>query len=46
MENLPIAIKDPGYTKVDPKKGRRMRVATGWKNLSAFEDLLVERLTQ
>jgi hypothetical protein len=45
MENLPIAITDDGYTKIDPRKGCRMRVATGWKALPSFEDLLVDRLT-
>ncbi len=45
METLPIVITDDGHTKVDPKHGKRMRVATGWRDLQAFDDLLVARLT-
>ena len=45
MKTLPITVTDDGYTRVDPDRGRRMRVATGWKDLQAFQNLLVERLT-
>lgn len=44
METLPISVSDDGYTRIDPEHGRNMRVATGWKDLQAFEDLLVSRL--
>ncbi len=43
MEVLPITISDDGKTIVDPA-GKKMRVATKWKDLDGFEDLLVERL--
>jgi inosine-uridine nucleoside N-ribohydrolase len=45
METLPVVITDDGFTRVDAKRGKRMRVATGWIDLPAFEDLLVARLT-
>jgi inosine-uridine nucleoside N-ribohydrolase len=44
MEDLRIRVTDDGYTRIDDK-ARPMRVATGWKDLGAFEDLLVRRLT-
>ncbi|MEZ6080359.1 MAG: hypothetical protein R3C56_33215 [Pirellulaceae bacterium] len=43
MEVLPITISDDGKTIVEPA-GKKMRVATKWKDLDGFEDLLVERL--
>jgi hypothetical protein len=45
METLPIRVSDDGYTRIDPKGGRRMQVATAWKDMGAFEDFLVRRLT-
>jgi inosine-uridine nucleoside N-ribohydrolase len=45
MEPLPIRVTSEGMTVVDPKAGKKMNVATGWKDLAAFEDLLVQRLT-
>ena len=44
MEKLPIRVTDDGKTLIDPS-AKKMRVATEWKNLGAFEDFLVERLT-
>jgi len=44
METLPIRVTDEGMTVVDTE-AKKMQVATQWKNLAAFEDLLVERLT-
>jgi len=44
MEDLPIRVTDDGYTVVD-ENAKMMKVAVDWKDLSAFEDLLVERLT-
>ncbi|MCX7680568.1 MAG: nucleoside hydrolase [Anaerolineae bacterium] len=44
METLPIRITDDGYTKVEPG-ARLVRCATEWKDLPAFADLLVQRLT-
>ncbi len=43
METLPIRVDDKGFTVID-EKANKMRVATEWKDLSAFEDLLAERI--
>jgi len=43
METLPIVVGDDGFTRIDPN-GVLMRVATGWRDASAFEALLVERV--
>lgn len=43
MENLGIRVTDDGFTIQDPK-ARTIRCATDWKDLAAFEDLLVQRL--
>jgi len=43
METLKVRVSDDGFTRVDPK-GKRMQVATGWKNLDAYRNLLVQRL--
>jgi inosine-uridine nucleoside N-ribohydrolase len=43
MESLPLAVTDDGFTVVDETQ-RPIRCATDWKDLAAFEDLLVERL--
>ncbi len=45
MERLGIRVTDKGFTVVDPK-AKHMRVATEWRDMGAFEDLLVERLTR
>lgn len=44
MEKLGIRVTDDGFTVEDPK-AKRINVATSWKDLPAFEDLLAERLT-
>lgn len=44
MEKLGIRVTDDGMTVIDPQ-AKQINVATGWKNLRAFEDFLVERLT-
>jgi len=44
IHELPIAVTDEGKTVVDEKSGKQMRVATAWKDLPAFNELLVERL--
>jgi len=41
---LTIAVTDDGHTKVDPA-GAKMLVATQWKNLDGYLDLLVNVLT-
>ena len=44
MEDLPIRVDDKGYTRID-ETAKVLHVATAWKDMSAFEDLLVTRLT-
>ncbi|MBN1852671.1 MAG: nucleoside hydrolase [Pirellulales bacterium] len=44
MEMLPIRVTDDGMTVIDPK-AQKMNVATEWKDLGAYEDFLVDRLT-
>lgn len=44
MEELPIRVSDDGMTVIDEAAGKRMQVATAWKDLAGFEDLLVQRL--
>ena len=45
MEKLPIKVTDDGYTKIDDQ-AKVINCATEWKDLGAFEDFLVERLTK
>jgi inosine-uridine nucleoside N-ribohydrolase len=45
MEELPITVTDDGFTKID-ERGNKMNVATEWKNMEAFKNFLVERLTK
>ncbi|MCP4612850.1 MAG: nucleoside hydrolase [Planctomycetes bacterium] len=45
MEKLPIKVTDDGYTRID-KSAKMINCATQWKDLGAFEDFLVERLTK
>jgi inosine-uridine nucleoside N-ribohydrolase len=44
IETLPIRVTDDGFTVID-ENAKKMKVATSWKDMSAFEDLLVERVT-
>ncbi len=44
MEQLNVRVDDEGYTRIDPA-GKKMTVATAWKDMGAFEDWLVGRLT-
>jgi inosine-uridine nucleoside N-ribohydrolase len=44
IERLPIRVTDDGFTRIDPK-AKEIDCAMSWKDLGAFEDLLVERLT-
>jgi inosine-uridine nucleoside N-ribohydrolase len=44
FETLPILVTDDGITRIDPK-GKKMSVATSWKDLDGFRDLLVNTLT-
>jgi len=45
MEKLPIVVTDDGYTRIE-EGGKAINCATEWKDLGAFEDLMVERLTK
>ena len=45
MEKLRIKVTDDGYTRID-KDAKVINCATQWKDLSAFEDFLVGRLTK
>lgn len=45
MEKLGIRVTDEGMTVMGPE-AKLMDVATGWKDLSGFEDWLVDRLTR
>jgi len=45
MERLGIRVTDDGYTRIDDK-AKVLNCATEWKDLGAFEDLLVDRLTK
>jgi len=44
METLPLRVTDDGFTRIDPT-GKPVRVATAWKDLPAFRQWMVERLT-
>jgi inosine-uridine nucleoside N-ribohydrolase len=44
MQKLGVRVTDDGYTLID-NRAKAINCAIEWKNLSAFEDLLVERLT-
>jgi inosine-uridine nucleoside N-ribohydrolase len=43
MERLGIRVTNDGFTVIDDQ-ARHMNVATGWKNLDGFRDLLANRL--
>ncbi len=45
MEKLPIKVTDDGYTRID-ENAKVINCATEWKDLGAFEDFLVGRLTK
>jgi len=44
LETLGIQVTDDGYTRID-EAAKPVRCATEWRDLGAFEDLLVARLT-
>jgi inosine-uridine nucleoside N-ribohydrolase len=45
MEKLGITVTDDGHTRID-EDAKVIHCATEWKDLGAFEDFLVERLTK
>jgi inosine-uridine nucleoside N-ribohydrolase len=44
IEELPIVVDDQGFTRIDAA-GKKMEVATEWKDLAGYEDYLVKRIT-
>jgi inosine-uridine nucleoside N-ribohydrolase len=44
LETLSIAVTDDGFTRIDPA-GKPISVATAWKDLDGYRDLLVKVLT-
>ena len=44
METLRLVVSEDGRTVVDDL-GKEVRCATEWKDLPAFQDFLVQRLT-
>jgi hypothetical protein len=45
MEKLGVRVTDDGYTRID-ENAKVINCATEWKDLGAFEDFLVDRLTK
>jgi inosine-uridine nucleoside N-ribohydrolase len=45
MEQLGIRVDDEGFTRID-SAAKTIHVATEWKDLDGFRDLLVQRLTR
>jgi len=45
MEDIPLRVTDDGRTVIDSTQ-RKIHCAMDWKDLGAFEDLLVERLVR
>jgi len=43
MEEMGLRVTDDGYTRPD-ENAKRVRCAMGWRDLPAFEDLVVQRL--
>jgi len=43
MERLGFRVTEDGNTVIDDR-AKKIHCATGWKDLAAFEDLLVERI--
>jgi inosine-uridine nucleoside N-ribohydrolase len=44
MEQIRLRVDDDGFTREDPQ-GHTMTAATAWRDLGAFEDLVVRRVT-
>jgi inosine-uridine nucleoside N-ribohydrolase len=45
MEKLHLRVTDDGFTVIDPR-AKEINVATSWRDLGAFEDWMMERLTE
>lgn len=46
IERVPLKVTDKGFTVIDRQAGKPIDCAVSWKDLGAFEDFLVERLTK
>lgn len=44
METLGIKVNDDGFTVIDPQ-AKKIKAATAWKDLNAYREFLVNRLT-
>ena len=44
IETLPLVVTDKGATLVDAQKGHDVRCAMKWKDMEAFEELLLKRM--
>lgn len=44
IEELPVVVSDDGFTRID-EAGTTIRAATEWKDLDAYLDFLVDRLS-
>lgn len=45
IEELGIRVTDDAHTAIDPQ-AKKIKVATRWKDMEAFKDLLVKRITK
>ena len=45
METLPLEVDDEGYTRINRQDGRPTRLALEWRDLDAYEQHVVDRLT-
>ena len=45
MEELGVRVTDKGYTVID-EHAKKMKCATGWKDMEAYKDFIVERMTK
>ena len=45
MEDLPLVVTDEGRTVLNPTDGRPVRTALKWRDIDAYHDHIVERLT-
>ncbi len=44
MENVGLRVTDDGFTRIDPA-AKKINAAVAWKDLNAYEDFLIGRLT-
>lgn len=46
METLPLSVTETGMTIIDEKNGHPIRVATRWRDMAHFKQLMLESLTR